>query len=78
MHYKLFAHLVTFRDSNRTEMKTENDKYVQLYYIQTYARIPPYLIGILLGWLIHKTRAKKIQMKKVRNSRMFESDLRNY
>lgn len=77
MHYKLFGHLIKFRDS-RTEMKTENDKYVQLYYIKTYARIPPYLIGILLGWLIHKTRTKKIQMKKVRNSRMFESVLRNY
>ena len=51
----------------RTEMKTENDKYFQLYYIKTYARIPPYLIGIILGWLIHNTRSTKIQMEKVRN-----------
>ena len=58
----------------RTEMKTENDKYFQLYYIKTYARIPPYLIGIILGWLIHNTRSTKIQMEKVRN----DIQLRNW
>lgn len=41
------------------------------FYTQTYCRLPPYIIGILLGWLLHKTRKQhrsttnNIQLSKV-------------
>lgn len=41
------------------------DEYARLHYVKTYARISPYLIGILLGWLLHKTKAQTLQMNKV-------------
>ena len=39
--------------------------YAQLHYVNTFARIPPYLIGILFGWLLHKTKTRTFQMNKV-------------
>ena len=38
------------------------------YYRQTYCRLPPYIIGILLGCLLHRTKDREnIQLKKVIN-----------
>lgn len=37
------------------------------HYYQTYARIPPYLIGILLGWVLHIAKDREINMNKVRS-----------
>ena len=39
--------------------------YAQLHYVNTFARIPSYIIGILLGWLLHKTKARTFHMNKV-------------
>ena len=35
------------------------------YYIQTWTRAPPYILGILLGWLVHTTKNKQIKFNKV-------------
>ncbi|XP_057379361.1 nose resistant to fluoxetine protein 6-like isoform X1 [Daphnia carinata] len=40
------------------------DVYSQRHYMETFARIPPYMIGILLGWLLHKTKDKRIHINK--------------
>ena len=37
------------------------------YYLQMWTRFPPYLIGILLGWMLHQTRRSKVVMSKVSN-----------
>ena len=36
------------------------------YYIQMWTRFPPYLAGILLGWILHQTRNISIVINKVR------------
>jgi len=40
------------------------------FYTQTYCRLPPYIIGILLGYLLHKTKGQQsttnAQLNKVR------------
>jgi hypothetical protein len=41
------------------------DEYFDKHYSDTSARIPSYLIGILLGWLLHKTKDRKILINKV-------------
>lgn len=33
--------------------------------METFARIPPYMIGILLGWLLHKTKDRRIDINRV-------------
>jgi len=49
------------------------DDYWYYFYIQTYCRLPPYIIGILLGWLLHKSNAKdlvisqRVRMKRIKN-----------
>ncbi|XP_046631169.1 nose resistant to fluoxetine protein 6-like isoform X3 [Daphnia pulicaria] len=40
------------------------DDYVLNHYMETFSRIPPYLIGILLGWLLHMKKNKKITIHK--------------
>ena len=45
-------------------MERVND-YISLHYARTYARIPVYLIGILLGWLLHNTKNLKIHINRV-------------
>ncbi|XP_045034184.1 nose resistant to fluoxetine protein 6 isoform X2 [Daphnia magna] len=40
------------------------DVYSQLHYMETFARIPPYMIGILLGWLLHKTKDRRIHINR--------------
>jgi hypothetical protein len=45
--------------------KPKMDTYYDKHYTDTTARIPPYLIGILLGWLLHKTQGRKIYINKV-------------
>ena len=39
--------------------------YADKHYAETCARIPPYLIGILLGWILYKTKDKPIYIHKV-------------
>ena len=43
------------------------NKYSHNFYLQTFCRMPPYVIGILLGWLLHRTKDKamNIQLNKV-------------
>lgn len=41
------------------------DEYCRKHYHQTVARIPPYVIGILLGWLLYKTKDRKIDINRV-------------
>uniref|UniRef100_A0A0P5Y8E9 Nose resistant to fluoxetine protein n=1 Tax=Daphnia magna TaxID=35525 RepID=A0A0P5Y8E9_9CRUS len=40
------------------------DAYADKHYVQTSARFPSYLIGILLGWLLYKTKDQKIHINK--------------
>lgn len=40
------------------------DEFANKHYLETFARMPPYIIGILLGWLLHKTRNKNIHINK--------------
>lgn len=35
------------------------NEYFRDHYMQTYARFPPYLIGILVGWILYNTNQKK-------------------
>ena len=42
-----------------------NRHYYSDYYYQMWTRSPPYLIGILLGFLLHQTKNKKILINKV-------------
>ena len=44
---------------------TNNEYYFNGYYVQTWTRAPPYILGILLGWLLHITKKKKIEFNKV-------------
>lgn len=41
--------------------------YWEMYYRQIYARIPPYLIGIILGFFLHRTKNCKLNWSPVRN-----------
>ena len=41
------------------------DDYVLNHYMETFSRIPPYLIGILLGWHLHMRKNEKIRIHKV-------------
>lgn len=38
-------------------------EYLQYYYVHPFARCPPYLIGILLGWILH--HKNKITLSKL-------------
>lgn len=40
------------------------DDYVHNHYLETFCRIPTYLIGILLGWILHNTKNRKVSMNK--------------
>ena len=42
------------------------DDYCHYHYYQTYARIPPYIIGILLGWILHNVKDRKININRVK------------
>ena len=59
--------------------------YCHLFYHPTYTRISPYLIGILLGYLLHKTKDRGVvQINKVGSffclhfKKYFQSTLRNF
>jgi hypothetical protein len=41
------------------------DVYADKHYSETFARMPPYLIGILLGLLLYKTKDKTVRINKV-------------
>ncbi|XP_046631179.1 nose resistant to fluoxetine protein 6-like isoform X4 [Daphnia pulicaria] len=58
--FDLIPTLSVFRPSFKPKMDTYYDK----HYTDTTARIPPYLIGILLGWLLHTTKGRKIYINK--------------
>ncbi|XP_059352860.1 nose resistant to fluoxetine protein 6-like isoform X2 [Daphnia carinata] len=34
------------------------------YYVQTWTRFPPYILGIMLGWLLHKTKNRTLKLNK--------------
>lgn len=40
-------------------------EYFQSYYAQTLNRLAPYLVGILLGWILNRTRNLKLVIQKV-------------
>ncbi|KAI9551729.1 hypothetical protein GHT06_022065 [Daphnia sinensis] len=40
------------------------DDYVHNHYLDTFSRIPTYLIGILLGCILHNTKNRKVYMNK--------------
>lgn len=42
------------------------EDYCRLIYLQVYARIQPYLLGIILGWILHKTKDKVVRLNWVR------------
>lgn len=35
------------------------------YYIQMWTRAPPYILGIVIGWLLHITKNNQVKMSKV-------------
>lgn len=43
----------------------EKPHYFDDYYIQMWARSPPYILGILLGWILNCTKKSKVEMSKV-------------
>lgn len=43
----------------------EKPHYFDDYYIQMWARLPPYILGILLGWILHRTKKSKVEMSRV-------------
>jgi len=51
----------------RTEILAKFNEYWHLFYVQTYARISPYILGILLGWMLHNIQMRRgtIKMNKV-------------
>ncbi|XP_057375604.2 nose resistant to fluoxetine protein 6-like [Daphnia carinata] len=49
---------------NRPSDMQKLNEYCRKHYHLTIARIPPYVMGILLGWLLHKTKDRKIQINK--------------
>ena len=40
-----------------------NPHYYSDYYVQMWTRFPAYLVGILLGYLLHQTRNKKVVLE---------------
>ncbi len=46
-------------------MRKQLPKYFQYYYTRTLNRIPAYLVGIMLGWILHRTKNSKILILKV-------------
>lgn len=57
----------TFFDAmvkNRSAMKRFL-KYIQFYYKNTLNRCPSYLVGILLGWALERTKNVNVTIKKV-------------
>ena len=53
----------------RSVMKNNQEIYMRLNYKQIYTRMPPYLLGILLGYFLYqnKKRSFKISINQVRN-----------
>ncbi|KAK4008049.1 hypothetical protein OUZ56_013206 [Daphnia magna] len=49
---------------NRSSAMQKLDEYCRKHYHQTIARIPPYVMGILLGWLLHKNKDSKININR--------------
>lgn len=43
---------------------TNNPYYYYGYYVQIWTRFPPYILGIMLGWLLHKTKNRTIKLNK--------------
>nr|CAH0101428.1 unnamed protein product [Daphnia galeata] len=58
--HNLPATIVWLRPSELTRI----DEYAQWHYMETFARMPPYMIGIHFGWLLHKTKDKTIHINK--------------
>ena len=48
-----------------------NPHWYQNYYVQMWARIPPYLFGIILGWILHRTKNAHLKLNKVRDMFLF-------
>ncbi|XP_059353377.1 nose resistant to fluoxetine protein 6-like [Daphnia carinata] len=48
----------------RTSDGLKIDIYADKHYAETFARFPSYIIGILLGWLLYKTKNKTIHINK--------------
>ena len=46
-------------------MMKRNPKYMAYYYINTLTRCPPYLVGILLGWMLNRAKSRNLTIKKV-------------
>lgn len=44
------------------------EEFADKHYTQTLARMPPYIIGILLGCFLHQTNDKKIHINKVQSN----------
>ena len=44
---------------------TKVDEFFKYHYLQTHSRIPPYIIGILLGWILHQIKNKNIYINGV-------------
>jgi hypothetical protein len=42
-----------------------NPYYFYGYYASLWTRFPPYILGILLGWILHLTKNTQIKFKKV-------------
>ena len=37
------------------------------YYSQAWTRAPPYMVGILMGWFLHKTKRTQLYFSRVSN-----------
>lgn len=40
-------------------------KFFQSYYVNTLHRCPSYLVGIMLGWILNKTKNSNFKIEKV-------------
>ena len=52
-------------------VEMRNAHYNNDYYVQMWTRFPPYLVGILLGYLLHHTKNKKVVINKVNTQYFF-------
>ena len=56
------------RDNNPTRTDNPNAIYPMVpggYYIDVWSRMQPYLMGILLGYILFKTRGKPVKITEV-------------
>ena len=48
-----------------TDQGSSEKNYMEWFYIKPWTRFGPYIIGILLGYILHSTKSRPFKMSKV-------------